>query len=159
LVHDHEGIAAVRADETFDVISAGIDQLLDAVPASSPHLLAADSSCLHYLRTLRFVKTELRGQFVRGLYRRTQSQTIRRACIDCWRQWRDRQNFLAVRNQWNSLDLGQQRMLWLAASDFGDDGTNFRPQEKRAALSAWKLGLEEEGDQHEFAKLYQVWSA
>ena len=153
------GISAVRADDSFREIFGGIDTLLDGIPESSPHLLSADSSCLHYLRSLRFTKTEARGQFVRSLYRRSQSQTVRRACIDCWRQWRDRQNFIAVRNQWNALDIGQQRMLWLAASEFGDDGENFRMQERRAALSAWALGLETENDQLDYARLYQAWCA
>lgn len=153
------GIAAVRGDESFHPIAGGIDRLLDAIPAAAPHLLAADSSCLHYLRALRFTKTELRGQFVRSLYHRTQSQTIRRACIDCWRQWKDRQNFISVRNRWNAMDKGQQRMLWLAASEFGDDGINFRLQERRAALAGWALGPEQEGDTYEFARLYQGWCA
>jgi hypothetical protein len=153
------GISAVRADEDFRDIAGGIDQLLDAIPASSPHLIASDASCLHYLRTLRFRKTELRGQFVRNLYQTSQSQTIRRACIDCWRQWKDRASFFHVRNQWNAMGHEQQRMLWLAAGEFGEDGRNFRMQEKRGALAAWRLGLEQPDDQYEFAQLYLAWSA
>jgi hypothetical protein len=152
------GIAAVRGDDDFEEIAHGIDQLLDAIPITSAHLIASDSSCLHYLRTLRFRKTEARGQFVRNLYQTSQSQTIRRACIDCWRQWRDRASFFHVRNQWNAMGHEQQRMLWLAAGEFADDGRNFRLQEKRGALAAWRLGLEDPADPFQFAQLYVAWS-
>jgi reverse transcriptase-like protein len=151
------GIAAVRGDEGFQEISSGIDDLLDSIPTSSPHLIASDASCLHYLRTLRFKKTEARGQFVRGLYQTTQSQTIRRACIDCWRQWRDRGSFFFVRNRWNAMGHEQQRMLWLAAGEFGEDGRNFRLQERRGALAGWRLGFEDAADRYEFAQLYLSW--
>jgi len=53
----------------------------------------------------------------------------------------------------------QQRMLWLAAGEFDEDGRNFRLQERRGALAAWRLGLEQADDQHQFAQLYIDWSA
>src|SRR5690606_20219700 len=62
------GIAAVRADQAFAEIFEGLDVLLDDIPNSSGHLLASDASCLHYLRTLRFRKTERRGQYIRQLF-------------------------------------------------------------------------------------------
>ena len=152
------GVAAVRADAQLGEISTGIDVLLDEIPRSSPHLLEADASCLHYLRTLRFRRTAERGRYLRELYRQTQSQTIRRACIDCWRQWGDRVSFFHVRNQWATLSQGQQRMLWLAAREFDEDGRNFRMQERRSASAAWALGLELPGELVTFARLYMDWS-
>jgi len=47
-------------------------------------------------------------------------------------------------------------MLWLAAGEFGDDGKNFKAQEKRSALKYWALGIEKHG-QPSFATIYQKW--
>ena len=76
------GIAAVRCDQEFSEIFPGLDSLLDDIPFSSSHLLESEASCLHYLRTLRFGKTEKRGQYVRRLFHESGSVTVRRACVD-----------------------------------------------------------------------------
>lgn len=151
------GIAAVRSEDAFQEIFHGIDSLLDEIPERSPHLLASEASCLHYLRTLRFTRTAARGKYVRALYHSTQSHTIKRGCIDCWRLWRDRGSFFLVRNLWNVIDAEQQRMLWLAGGQFAEDGRNFRMQERQGALTSWALGLEEADDVTTFAKLYHAW--
>ena len=151
------GVSSVRSDSTFSAVFSGIDSALDAVSSESAHLLAADANCLHYLRALRFEKTAKRGVFVRNLYSSTQSSTVRRACVDCWRQWQDRASFISARNSWSAMDAGQQRMLWLAAGDFGEDGSSFRLQERRSAVESWRLGLEEPNDLHQFATLYVSW--
>src|SRR5262249_11221689 len=52
------GIATVCAEEMFSVIHGALDELLDAVPSHSPHLLSAEVSCLHYLRAIRFRRTQ-----------------------------------------------------------------------------------------------------
>ena len=150
------GISAVRNDETFTDIFDGIDKLLDAIPEHSPHLLLAEASCLHFLRTIRFRRTDARGQYVSRLHSNTLSQSVKRACIDCWRHWKDRPSFIRIRNNWSSINSEEQRMLWLAAKDFGDDGRNFRAQEKRSTVNSWRLGIEKEG-LPTFAELYKNW--
>lgn len=150
------GIASVRADEAFRDIAEGIDDLLDAIPGHSPHLLLAEASCLHYLRTLRFRRTQDRAKYVLDVFDGTRSQTVRRACIDCWRQWKDRPSFIRVRNQWNSLGTDEQRMLWLSASEFGDDGENFQQQVRHSIAEAWRLGIERQ-NQRTFANIYKDW--
>lgn len=152
------GISAVRADEAFAEIFDGIDGLLDAIPENSNHLLSAEASCLHYLRAVRFRRTDGRGRYVASLYSSTPSQTVRRACVDCWRQWKDRPSFQGVRNQWNSISSEEQRMLWLGAKDFGDEGKHFRTQEKRSALNSWRLGIEKDNSPT-FASVYEQWCA
>jgi len=151
------GVAAVRGDKSFEQIFEGLDLLLDEIPTSSRHLLASDASSLHYLRTLRFKKTDKRGVFIRQLFRESQSVTVQRACIDCWRHWRDRGSFFFARNKWGALDPEQQRMLWLAAGEFDEDGEAFRKQEKRNAMTSWELGLESDGDVVLFSKTYMDW--
>lgn len=47
------GIASVRADKTYSEIFDPLDQLLDAVPEHSPHLLLPEANCLHFLKTIR----------------------------------------------------------------------------------------------------------
>ncbi len=70
------GIAAVRADTTFGAIFEGLDNLLDAIPHHSSHLLQAETNCLHYLRTLRFAHTDARGEYVLRAYSSWRSQTV-----------------------------------------------------------------------------------
>ncbi len=152
------GVAAVRGDDEFSEIFTGIDQLLDKIPEHSPHLLLTEASCLHYLRTIRFRRTDDRGRYVSNLHSRTSSQSIKRACVDCWRHWKDRPSFISIRNKWNAINPEEQRMLWLAAGEFGDDGKNFKGQEKRSALKSWALGIEKEGEPS-FASIYQKWCA
>ena len=75
-----------------------------------------------------------------------ESKTVKRACIDCWRRWVDRDNFIRLRNQWQNLDVEEQRMLWLAAGEFGDDGSNtHEPNSEHPYSQAWKLGIERKG--------------
>lgn len=152
------GVAAVRSDDEFSEISPGIDKLLDKIPEHSPHLLLTEASCLHYLRTIRFRRTDDRGRYVSNLHSRTSSQSIKRACIDCWRHWKDRPSFISIRNKWNAISPEEQRMLWLAAGEFGDDGKNFKGQEKRSALKYWALGIEKDG-RPSFASIYEKWCA
>ncbi len=152
------GISTVRKDDAFTDIFDGIDMLLDAIPEHSPHLLLAEASCLHFLRAIRFRRTDTRGQYVSRLYSSTPSQSVKRACIDCWRQWKDRPSFIRIRNNWSSINPEEQRMLWLAGKDFGDDGKNFRAQEKRSTVNYWRLGIEQDGFPT-FADIYKKWCA
>ncbi len=50
----------------------------------------------------------------------------------------------------------QQRMLWLSATAFGDDGSNFRAQERRSTAQSWALGIEQLG-RPTFAAIYERW--
>lgn len=150
------GIYAVRADDDFTEIYEGIDELLDAISGHSPHLLLTEANCLFYLRTLRFRKTASRAVFVLSTYNATTSRSIKRACIDCWHQWGDRVNFIRLRNTWSSMSPEQQRMLWLSATAFGDDGSNFRAQERRSTAQSWALGIEQLG-RPTFAAIYERW--
>jgi hypothetical protein len=151
------GVASVRGDVDFAEIFDGLDILLDAIPEHSQHLLVAEASLLHYLRTIRFRRTETRAQFVLSAYSSSASVTVRRACIDCWRQWADRPSFIRLRNQWNALSVEEQRMLWLAASKFGDDGTNFRAQVRHALPQTWSLGIDRQ-NVPTFRSIFVDWS-
>lgn len=151
------GVAQVRADDAFGSIHLGLDRLLDAIPEHSSHLLMADASCLHYLRTVRFQRTEERAKYILELYTTTSSQTVKRACIECWRIWKDRSSFTRERNKWNSLQPEVQRMLWLAAADFGDEGVQFRRQVAKSLPQIWSLGIEKAGTPT-FASIYADWA-
>jgi Reverse transcriptase (RNA-dependent DNA polymerase) len=150
------GIAQVRADDAFRAIFGGLDQLLDAIPSHSSHLLTAEASCLHYFRTIRFQRTERRAQYVLDVYSSTTSQTVKRACIECWRNWRDRSSFTRERNKWNALQPEVQRMLWLAAGQFGDEGDRFRQQVRQSLPQIWRLGVERNNNPT-FASIYADW--
>lgn len=150
------GVYAVRSNDQFVTIFNQIDVLLDEIPASVGHLLVPEVNMLHFLRVIRFVRTDLRGAFVRQTYDTTTSASVRRACIDCWRHWADRSNFTRLRNQWQNLGTSEQRMLWLAAGAFGDEGRKTRDQLRGSLANAWELGIEA-GTQSSFTACYEDW--
>lgn len=151
------GIAQLRSDDTFRPIFLGLDALLDSVPDRVSHLLVAEASCLHFLRTLRFTRTERRAQYVYGVYSTTKSQLVKRACIECWRHWKDRASFTRERNRWNALEIEVQRALWLSATEFGDEGMKFRAQVEKSLDSHWALGIETQG-KASFPSLFRAWT-
>ena len=151
------GIATVRNNEKYTEIYERIDRLVDNVSRDSEHLLLPYTNCLHYLRVLRFIRTDERASYVWQTYSRTQSRSIKRACIDCWRIWGDRTRFQYLRNQWNALSAEELRMLWLAAAQFGDEGRHFRNQVRRTLPNVWRLGIEE-GDATAFDSVYRDWA-
>lgn len=152
------GVAQVRADDTFRPIFDALDKLLDAVSIHSSHLLIAEASCLHYLRTIRFCRTESRAQYVLDVYSSTTSQTVKRACIACWREWKDRSSFTRERNRWNALQPEVQRMLWNAATEFGDEGGKFRKQVEQSLAQTWRLGIER-SNKPSFASIFVGWGS
>lgn len=150
------GVYAVRSSEQFKSIFAEIDILLDQIPVSSGHLLVPEANMLHFLRAIRFVRTDRRGAFVHKTFASTASASVRRACINCWRHWADRASFTRLRNQWQNLGVGEQRMLWLAAGAFGDEGSKTRDQLRGSLAQAWQLGIEA-GAPGSFAGCYEDW--
>jgi hypothetical protein len=152
------GIAFIRSEEGFKEIHEQLDKHLDAVPGHSPHLAYVDTNALHFLRTLRFKKSGARATYVLSLYSSKSPITVRRACIDCWRHWRDRDRFLSLRNEWEGLSEEEQRMVWVAAVVFGDDGLMFQKQASKAASNTWGTGIGGRAGS-EFAKLYISWVA
>jgi len=150
------GVYSVRSNEGFEAVFEQIDGLLDQVPATVPHLLMPEANILHFLRAIRFARTDVRGTFVRETFDTTPSSAVRRACIDCWRHWRDRANFTRIRNQWQNLKPDEQRMLWLAAGNFGDEGKHARIQLRGSLGQAWHLGFEP-NDGPTFAACYEDW--
>lgn len=153
------GVASICADSRFVEIHGAVDRLLDSVPTHSPHLLSAEVSCLHYLRALRFRRTDERAAFVLKMHDSTKSETVKRGCLDCWRLWKERTIFTRERNRWNSLSTEEQRMLWFAAAQFGDEGSKFRSQVKKSVLNGWRLGFERGSDREQtFDVLYSNWA-
>lgn len=136
------GITNLRGDDRFIAIHGTLDKLIDQVPIHSAHLLKADTSLLHYLRCLRLQRTPTRARFVSELFEKTQLDAVRRACIDCWRGWKDAVEFNHLRNRWQQLSPECQRLYWLTSFSFGDEGDKARQQAKRAIAQYWKLGVE-----------------
>ena len=151
------GVAAVCADARFSDIFRTLDAILDGIPVHSAHLLQAEVSCLHYLRTIRFRRTQKRAEYVFQVYSTASSQIVRRACLDCWRSWKDRTSFVRERNRWDTLKSEEQRMLWTAAAEFGDEGVKFRSQVRQSLANSWRLGIER-NNAPTFASLYSEWS-
>lgn len=167
------GISTLRGDKAFEAIHARIDLLLDTIPESSGHLLIVDTNLLHYLRCLRFCSTLARARFIRKLYETTAHDTVRRACISCWRHWPDRAAFNYLRNRWHQMTAESQRLYWLATYKFGDEGAAARRQNQRAISQAWSLGIEvpldekkdkeklkkhPRGTEPRFAAVYEQWA-
>ncbi|WP_460143240.1 RNA-directed DNA polymerase [Pseudomonas sp. S3_B08] len=167
------GIATLRGDVRFTSIHERIDSLLDAVPQNSSHLLNVDTSLLHYMRCLRFCSTSERSKYVRNLFDTTQLDTVRRACLGCWRNWGDRAGFNYLRNRWQQMTAECQRLFWLATYEFGDEGAAARRQFRHSIPQGWALGVEvlldEEKDREKlkkhrrgaeprFAAVYATWA-
>lgn len=150
------GVTFIRASKQYAAIHDPLDALLDLIPTHSPHLVFVDTNVLHYLRAIRFIRTPPRASFVLSRFNATSSITVRRACIDCWRSWHDQDMFLFVRNKWNVLSAEEQRMVWLAAPTFGDQGVAFRRQVERSLRDLWRLGIERNSTA-KFAELYIQW--
>jgi hypothetical protein len=151
------GIYAVRNDDEFSDIHDRIDELIDNLPRQVSHLLTPETNLLHYLRIVRLKRTSARGRFVRQMYDQTNSRMVRRACIDCWRQWGDRGSFQRLRNDWPNLTTDEQRLLWLAADKFGEEGIYAKKQLQRTLAETWRLGIED-GEKETFAAIYRDWA-
>jgi hypothetical protein len=151
------GVYSVRANDEFEAVFEQIDNLLDFLPTAVPHLLMPEANNLHFLRAIRFTRSDKRGVYLRRVFDDSTSSTVRRACIDCWRHWRDRANFTRVRNQWETLSPDEQRMLWVAAGDFGDEGEKSRNQLRRSLPQAWRLGFED-SKKPTFASVFVDWT-
>jgi hypothetical protein len=54
--------------------------------------------------------------------------------------------------------MEEQRMLWYAAGEFGDEGEKFRQQVKQSLANAWRLGIER-ANARTFASVYCEWAA
>lgn len=150
------GVANLRSTAEFEGIFSSIDSLIDRIPIHSSHLLQAEASLLHYLRTLRFHQTEARSSFVYRIYESARSDTVRRACLDCWRQWKHRDGFTLVRNRWNELSVECQRLLWLWSHSMGDQGDGFRRQVRHNVRQGWRLGIERQ-NVASYASVYEGW--
>ncbi len=151
------GIAAVRKEDSNSSIFEALDQLIDDIPDHSHHLLVPEANQLFYLKLLRFKKTQKRGQFVSTTFSSSHSQTVRRACIECWHEWKDRPNFNKMSNMWNTMGAEEQRMLWYAAPAFGDEGMFFRKRVENSLQTQWQLGIERRKS-HKFFSLYSEWA-
>lgn len=117
--------------------------------------------------------TPLRRRYILALFNRTRSEVLQRACIECWRSWKDRVAYNHLRNRWNQLTPDCQRVFWLTTFVFGDEGDAARRQFKHALPQAWALGVEvpldekkhatklkthPRGAEPRFATLYQEWA-
>lgn len=66
-------------------------------------------------------------------------------------------SFARLRNQWQNLSADEQRMLWLAAARFGDEGEHAKKQLGRTLEQVWQIGFED-GPGPTFASLYRDWA-
>ncbi|MEQ9518638.1 MAG: RNA-directed DNA polymerase [Parvibaculum sp.] len=151
------GVYSVRANGDFEAVFGQIDDLLDRVPSSVPHLLMPEANNLHFLRAIRFARTDVRGGYVWSVFQSSSSPAVKRACIDCWRHWHDRASFNRLRNQWQTLSPDEQRMTWVAAGNFGDEGQKARDQLRKTLGQVWQLGFEGNNGQT-FAASFANWA-
>lgn len=151
-----KGVISLRADEKYSEVYSSLDNLLDDVISHSDHLLLPEANCLHYLRALRLSRTDKRAAYVHKKLQESTSVTIKRACLECIKNWKDRPSFIHARNKWSNFSPEVQRMLWLASFEFGDDGMHFRLQVKNAIHNLWSLGIELK-DKPSFSGIYTSW--
>ncbi|MGJ3434909.1 RNA-directed DNA polymerase [Serratia sp. Je.1.23.a] len=151
-----KGVISIRTDDKYKKIYKSLDEMVDEIIIHSEHLLLPEANCLHYLRALRVSRTDKRASYVHEKIQESSSETIRRACFECIRNWRDRPSFISARNKWSNFTPEVQRILWLASFKFGDDGSHFRKQVKNAIHNSWSLGIEQKG-KSSFSEVYVSW--
>lgn len=152
------GVNSLRVDEQFKLIHDSLDILIDQVIKNTNHLLLPETNVLHYLRLLKTKKTTVRSHFVYSqVFERTNSETLKRACIDCLRSWQDRSAFIQMRNKWNNFNPEVQRMYWLASFSFGEEGQHFRNQVKNSLQYSWALNIEVK-EKPTFQSIYLQWT-
>jgi hypothetical protein len=151
------GVYSVRANDEFKEVFDQVDDLLDQLPNSTPHLLMPETNILHYLRAIRFCRTDARASYVKRVFDSSSSSAVRRACIDCWYHWKDRANFIRLRNMWVTLRSEEQKMFWVAAGSMGDDGMKARQQLNKTLEDVWKLGFEAQ-NRPTFATVFKDWT-
>lgn len=138
-----KSICKVRANEAFTDVHQYIDAYLDEVIRECAHLLLPEANMLHFIRAIRFSKTQARARLINETYGNSDKITIKRACADCWRSWNDRPSFLTATTVYDSCSPELQRMLWLMSFKFSDEGKHFRNRVKRRTSSAWAIGHED----------------
>ncbi|MGL4331622.1 MAG: RNA-directed DNA polymerase [Bacteroidales bacterium] len=151
-----KGVISLRVDKKYSGIYALLDNMLDNIIFHSEHLLLPEANCLHYLRALRVSRTDKRAAYVHRKLQESHSDTLKRACLECIRNWKDRPSFIHARNKWSNFSPEVQRMLWLASLEFGDDGNHFRLQVKNSIHNLWSLGIELK-DKLSFSGIYVSW--
>ena len=151
-----KGVISLRTDHKYSGVHSLLDKLIDEIIKNSEHLLLPEANCLHYLRALRISRTEKRAVYVHKLMQSSSSETIKRACLDCIRTWKDRPSFIHARNKWSNYSPEVQRMYWLASFEFGDEGVHFRLQVKNSIPNLWALGIETK-DKLSFSGAYLSW--
>ncbi len=151
------GVSTLRSKDEFKIIFDDLDKLIDNIPVNSSHLLHAEASSLHYLKTIRFKHNDERAKFVLKTDKTTESETVKRSCIDCWRNWIDRKNFTKLRSRWDKLGTEEQRMIWLAFAELGDEGKHARKQLFLTISNSCALGIET-NRAPSFFQVYKDWS-
>lgn len=156
-------VSHVRDNNNHKDIFDKIDNLLDELLQNAKHLLSLEGNCLFFIRTIRFKKTEKRSIFLDNLYSKTESETIKKECINCWRLWEDRAKFTEIKNKWENISITQKRMLWYAAKYFGDEGRHFKLKYDTSFDSSCNLGINREQyaklnkNGNSFSFLYRKW--
>lgn len=150
--------AKIRGNDSFKNIFHEIDNLLDGIISHSQHLLVAETNILFFLKALRFTKTTHRARFLNALYSNTSSISIKRGCIECWGTWGEKSKFIDLRNKWEQLHVEEQRMLWLIAKNFHDDGFFSQKQLAGTLQHKWALGLNVNNEKQYIVDNYITWA-
>ncbi|MFL9691727.1 RNA-directed DNA polymerase [Aeromonas veronii] len=152
------GVNSIRANNNFEPVHETIDVLIDQVIKNASHLLLPETNLLHFLRLLKTKKNPIRAHFVYSqVFEKTNSETLKRACIDCLRSWQDRSAFIQMRNKWNSFHPEVQRMFWLASFSFGEEGGHFRKQVQKSLQHSWSLNIDVK-EKPTFQSIYIKWT-
>lgn len=158
-----KAINLLRCNDNFLSIHNNIDLLLDAIPDELPHLLKPETNLLYFLKTIRYESSEQRAQFVQKTYNDTDSQTVKIACIDCWRYWSDSPKFEMLKNKWSSIiSTEEARIVWLSSYKFGDSGRHFRKSSKSSLENQLDLNIncskKDNQQTKSFSEIYIDWA-
>lgn len=136
------GVSHLRSLPAYAEIYRQIDQCLDAVISHSAYLLTNEGNQLHFIRALRFGRSDVRSNFVWNIFEGSDSVTVKRGCLDCIGHWAAHGDLNSIANLWTGMHQEAKRAAWLASKFFGHEGADFRRQRQRSLVRGGTLGFE-----------------
>ncbi|RWU12909.1 RNA-directed DNA polymerase [Pseudidiomarina gelatinasegens] len=133
-----------------------INRALDQVITHSPFLLVPDTNKLFFLRAIRNGNSPSRVKFVQEVYRQSESLTVKRACLDCLREWKNQADFNVLKTKWHTIREPESRMFWLFTFSYPSSGSHFRMSESGTLENKWRLGIEDSSE-IKFFEVYKSW--
>jgi len=151
-------INRILKSEAGEELKTPINKALDEVITNCRYLLVPDTNKLFFLRAIRNYHSAERARFVSQAYADSTSLTVKRACLECWRSWKQQADFNYLKSHWSTMSEPESRMFWLVSFVFPSSGRHFRQNEAGTLANRWRLGIED-SSMLSFSNIYKDWAS